>query len=490
MAKTLSILFVSSEVVPFAKESGVGDVSFSLPLAVRDTGHDIRVMMPKYGTISERKNRIHDINRLKDMEIPMGDNIELATVKSSSIQNPRVKVQAYITTNDTYFNSIKGVYHDPKTWEEYANNAERFIFFSRSVIETCNLLGWYPDIIHCNDWHSSLIPALIKIMYPDKFKHTKTVLTVNNFNHQGFAKPSTYKLTGLPEEHKDNFIHKNKFNLLKGGLYYADYITTVSNTYAEDVLNDKKQSNELSSVITDNKKPFKGILNGIDMHNWNPEKDSFIKTKYDGNFDDYKYDNKVDLITSYDFEFKPKAPLITMIPRIGDQKGVPLFIDAADEIFKNDVQMILLGEGDTKLKEQLKEIENKYPDKFKAIFSFDNELAHRLEAGSDIFLMPSQFEPCGLNLMYSLNYGTVPVVRLTGGLNEIAEQYDPETGEGDSFTFSKYTKNEFVKAVNSAIELFADKEKWSQIVSNGMNRDFSWDERVQEYVDIYSEIVK
>lgn len=490
MAKTLSILFVSSEVFPFAKESGIGDVSYSLPLAIRDTGHDIRVMMPKYGTISERKNKIHEINRLRDMPIPIGDKEDLATVKSSSVNNPRVKVQAYITTNDTYFNNIKGVYHDPKTWKEYNNNAERFIFFNRSVIETCLLLGWFPDIIHINNWHTALIPAIIKTQFAEEFKNTKFVFTTHNFYHQGEFDEEVFKLTGLSDDVKEHFIHNDKFNFVKGGLYYSDFVTTVSKTYAEEILNDDKYTNGLNSFLKDKGDKFKGILNGIDNYGWNPAKDKIIKSKFDYNFEEYKYNNKVELITHYDFEFKPKIPLIIMIPRIGDQKGVPLFIEAADEIFSKDVQMILLGEGDADLKEQLKKIAEKYPEKFKVDFSFDNELAHKLEAGGDIFLMPSQYEPCGLNLMYSLNYGTVPVVRLTGGTNEIASEFNPETGEGDSFTFKDYNKESFLNALDKAIENFKDKETWYKIVDNGMNKDFSWEKGAQEYVDIYTELVK
>jgi starch synthase len=490
MDKSYNILFVSSEVLPFSKESGVGDVSFSLPLAIRDAGHDVRVMMPKYGYISERKNRIHDINRLKNMEIPVGDKVELATVKSSSIHNPRVKVQAYITTNDKYFNQIKGVYHDPKTWEEYPNNAERFIFFSRSVIETCNILGWFPDIIHCNDWQTALIPAIAKILYPVKYKDTKIVLSVHNFLNQGCCDDDIFHLTGLPEEEKENFMHNGKFNLLKAGLHYADYITTVSKNYAEDVLKDDSFSAGLSNIIKDGNKNFKGILNGIDHYNWNPKKDSFINTKFSGDIEEFKYNNKIELINKYDFDYHPKRPILIMIPRIGDQKGVPLLIDIADELFSKDIQMVLLGQGDNDLKDELQKIADKYPEKFKVDFSFDNELAHKLEAGADIFLMPSKYEPCGLNLMYSMNYGTVPVVRLTGGTNEIAVQYDKESNEGDSFTFQDYTKEAFLNAIEEALTAFADKELWYKIIENGMKKDFNWDKNAEEYIDIYNELLQ
>ena len=490
MAKSLSILFVTSEVFPFSKESGVGDVSYSLPLALREAGNDVRVMMPKYGNISERKNRIHEINRLRDIPIPMGEFDELATVKSSSIQNPKTKVQAYITTNYKYFDSLKGVYHDPKSWKPYENNAERFTFFNRSVIETCLLLGWFPDIIHCNDWQTALIPAYIKTMYPEEFKNTKTVFTVHNFYQQGSFDKSFFEETGLPESEMENFIQDDKFNFIKGGVHYSDFITTVSPTYAKEILEDEKYTLGLNKLLKEKAKEgnYKGILNGIDEYAWDPGRDNIIKSKYKGDFEEYKYDNKVDLITTFDFEFDPSKPLITMIPKIGDQKGVPLFIEAADEIFKNDIQMILLGEGGSGLKKQLKEIEEKYPEKFKTVFAFDQEMAHRLEAGSDIFLMPSQYEPCGLNLMYSMLYGTVPVVRTTGGLNDIAKEFDAGSGEGNSFTFEDYSKDALLEAFSKAVETFKDKETWMKIVENGMNEDFSWDEGAKEYEEIYKKL--
>lgn len=488
MAKPLSILFITSEVFPFSKESGVADVSYSLPLALREQGNDVRVMMPKYGNISERKNRIHEINRLRDIPIPTEGFDELATVKSSSIHNPKTKVQAYITTNYKFFDSLKGVYHDPKTWKEYPNNAERFMFFNRSVIETCLLLGWFPDIIHCNDWQTALIPAYIKTKWPEEFKNTKVVFTIHNFYQQGSFDEKFFDVTGLQESEKENFIHDGKFNFMKGGVHYSDFITTVSPTYAKEILEDDKYTLGLNAKLKEKGEKFKGILNGIDEYAWDPKKDNIIKKKYSGDFDEYKYDNKVDLITSFDFEFDPSKPLVTMIPKIGDQKGVPLFIEAADEIFSKDIQMILLGEGDYALKKKLKEIEKKYPEKFKTVFAFDQDLAHRLEAGSDIFLMPSQYEPCGLNLMYSMLYGTVPVVRTTGGLKDIAKTFDPETGEGNAITFEDYSKDAFLDAFNKATELFKDKDTWKKIVENGMNEDFSWGGQAKEYEEIYKKL--
>lgn len=490
MAKSLSILLVSSEIVPFAKESGVGDVSYALPLAVKDLGHDIRVMMPKYGTISERKNRIHEINRLRDIPIQVGDIEEYATVKSSSINNPRNKVQAYITTNKRFFDDKKGVYHDPVSWESYDDNAERFIFFNKSVIETCRLLGWYPDIIHCNDWQTALLPALIKENYAEEFANTKFVFTIHNFKYQGEFELDCFSTIGLPKHAILNFKHQNKLNMMKAGIHYADYITTVSQTYADEILNDRQYSNNLNKYLKKRTNEFSGIMNGIDNYIWNPKKDKLIKHKLGDDIKEFKYNNKLALTRKFDFQFKPNVPLIAMIPRIGYQKGVPLLIEIAEELMKLEIQFLLLGQGDAELKTKLQEIADKYPDKFKVKFEFDDELSHQIEAGSDIFLLPSEYEPCGLNSMYSMNYGSVPIVRATGGLKEAAVQYNIETKTGNAFVFEIYASNDFLSKISEAVELFKDKDEWNIILENGLNEDFSWRESAQKYIDIYNNIHK
>ncbi len=491
MAKSLNVLFISSEVYPFAKEGGIADVSFSLPLALRDLGHDVRIMMPKYGSISERKNKIHEINRLRDIPVPIGKGTEPATVKSSSIQNPRVKVQAYITTNEKYFNSKKGIYHEPDNWTLYRDNAERFIFFSRSVIETCTLLGWFPDIIHCNDWTTGLIPAYIKIMYPQKFKKTKVVFTIHNLGFQVDFPLSKFDLTGLPKSELNSFKHKNRFNFLKGGIKYADFVTTVSKTYAEDILKEKAYTNGLNALLKEKGKNFRGILNGVDNWVWNPEKDNTIAAKYEGDFAEYKYHNKVALINKFKLEFKPKVPLIGMVSRINEDKGIDLLVEAADDLFKLDIQLVLLGVGDAKLTQKLKAISKKYPAKFKMDASFNDDEAHLVEAGSDMFLITSKREPCGLNFIYSLLYGSVPIVRPTGGLMEMVEPFDEKKGEGNAIIYDKPTSESIVNAVKRAVALFKKKQIWEDLVYENMSmHDYSWKENVEEYDEIYREILK
>ncbi len=490
MAKSVSVLYVSSEVFPFAKESGIGDVGYSLTLAIKELGNDVRVMLPKYGCVSERKNKIHEINRLRDIVINVGDEVELATVKSSSIHNTKAKVQAYVTTNARFFDDMRGIYHDPDTWLEYPDNAERFIFFQKTVVETMITLGWFPDIVHCNDWQTALIPAYMRLLHPQKFKKTKIVFTIHNFYRQGVFPISIFKKTDLPAEEINNFKHKNMFNFMKSGIMYSNYITTVSPTYAKEILSDKVYSGGLNIHLKEKEDKFTGILNGIDSTIWNPAKDDLITSKLSNNFEDYKYDNKVALCNKFGLEYKPSVPLLAMIPRIGYQKGTSLIIDSADELFKNDIQFVLLGQGDEDLKAQLVKVAEKYPDKFKLKFAFDDELSHQIEAGADLFLMPSQYEPCGLNLMYSLVYGTVPLVRATGGLKDVASQYNTQTKKGNAFVFKNYDTKDFVKKVEEAVEMFQDKTHWAQIIENGMAGEYSWKNSASKYLDIYRNILK
>lgn len=490
MAKSLSVLFVTPEVYPFSKESGISDFCFSLSLALRDCGNDVRVAMPKYGIISERKNKIHDINRLRNIDIPIGDTSYPATVKSSSINNPRSKAQAYITTNFEFFDSRKGIYHDVVTWEEYEDNPERFIYFCRSIIETCVILNWFPDIIHCHDWQTAALPAMAKILYPKLFKKTKFVFTFHNLTKQGVYNPNKFDLLGFDKTHLDNFIHKKQFNFVKAGLIYSDAITTVSKQYAIDILKDKDINNGLDKFIKDKGEFFTGIKTGIDTWIWNAKRDETIKTNFDGDFENYKYDNKVELINKFGLSYSPKTPLIAMISRIDAHKGIPLILEAADELFKNDIQFVFLGQGDDTLKAKLAEVSSKYPEKFQVKFTFDDNLAHLMEAGSDMFLIPSDYEPCGLNFMYSLSYGSFPIAHHSGGLNELAIDYTIDKENGNSILFDKWEAKSMLEAIGKGLELYKNKEEWFNITSRLLDSELAWGENAKKYDELYRKMIK
>jgi starch synthase len=490
MGKPISVLFVASEVFPFAKVGGVADIAYSLPLALRDLGHDVRVMLPKYGNVSERKNKIHEINRLRDIPIPVGKSSVIATIKSSSINNLRSKVQAYITTNERYFDSKKGVYFNPKTGKIYPDNHERFIFFCRSVIESCLILEWFPDIIHCNDWHTCIIPAYVKHIFPNKFKKTKIVLTIHNFSNQGEFPIETYSFTGFPEKIKQDFTHNGKFNFLKGGIIHSDIITTVSPSYSKEILQDTPNGNGLNSVLAEHQSKFQGILNGIDPWTWNPEADSLISSKYHGDLEDYKRKNKQKLIEQFNLKSDENIPLIGMITRLDEQKGLSILFEAAEQLFKENIQFILLCDGNPEYKKELKEMAKVSGGKFNYKYGFEEQTAHQIEAGSDIYLIPSLYEPCGLNSLFSLTYGTVPIARATGGLIDIVENYDINTKTGTGFVFTDYNKDSLLEAVRKALNLYKDKDLWTQLIKNGMSKDCTWKEPVKKYDEIYKKLLK
>lgn len=491
MGKSITVLFASSEIFPYVKFGGVADFSYSFSLALRALGHDVRVTMPRYGNISERKYQIHFIKRLQDIPIKIAGKEELITVKSSSICNQRYKVQSYITTNSFYFDQRKAIYNDPATGKPYPDNDERFILFSQSVITTCLLLNWFPEIMHCNDWHTALIPVLAKTLYPNKFKKTKFVLTVHNFSNQGEFPPSTFDKIGLPEEARDKLIHNGMFNFLKGGILFSDYITTVSPTYAQEVLQDESHTKGLNKILLERNNSFVGILSGIDTSQWNPKMDNDIACKLqNSNFEEYKKCNKEDLLKRVCLEPKLDVPLIGMISHIEENKGIKLLIESFDKIMKEEVFFVLLGTGDLNLSKKLHKLMEKYPQKFVFRNVYDEQLAHKIEAGADIFLMPSIYEPCGFNAMYSIIYGTVPVVRATGGLINSVEPFDPKTEKGVGFMFDEPTPNSLVKKIREALDAYKNKELWKKITQNCLEMQFNWKDSAEQYVEIYRNLIK
>lgn len=491
MGKSITVLFAASEIFPYIKFGGVADFSFSFTLALRALGHDVRVMMPRYGNISERKHQIHFIKRLQDIPIKIAGKEELITVKSSSISNQRYKVQSYITTNSFYFDQRKAIYNDPTTGKPFPDNDERFILFSQSVITTCLLLNWYPEIMHCNDWHTALIPVLAKTLYPNKFKKTKFVLTIHNFANQGEFPESTFDKIGLPEDVREKLIHNGKFNFLKGGILFSDYVTTVSPTYAKEVLQDDVHTKGLNKLLIERNNSFVGILNGIDPWQWNPRSDDDIACQLqNGNFEAYKACNKEDLLKNVCLEPQLEKPLIGMISHIEENKGIKLLIESFDKIMKEDVYFVLLGTGDVNLTKKLQKLAEKYTGRFVFKNVYDEQLAHKIEAGADIFLMPSIYEPCGYNAMYSVVYGTVPVVRATGGLLDSIEAFDAETGKGVGFIFEEPTPSALVKKLKEALEVYKNKELWRKIIQNCLEKHFSWKESAEEYVEIYRNLLK
>jgi starch synthase len=493
MAKPINVLFISSEVEPFAKTGGLADVSGALPQTIKHLDNEIRVMMPRYGSINERKAKLHDMIRLKDIVVPVGSRPYNASVKSSFIANNNVKVQVYFLDNPELFGR-SGLYVHPDTKKDYTDNDERFIFFSRGVLEVLKKLGWQPDVIHCNDWQTGLVPAYLKAVYHNDpfYKDTKSVFTVHNMAYQGVFPPSSFVKTGLPAEllSEGGIQAFGNVNLLKSGLVFADIITTVSQRYAEEIRTSDEYGCGLQEIVNNRRDHLYGILNGIDYSVWNPSIDEHIPHRYDHRSVDLKVENKKVLLAEVGLPFNAATPLIGIISRLAVQKGFDLIEHILDDVVKLNMQLLVLGTGEKRFHEMFERAARKYPEKVAVRLSFNNELAHRIEAGSDMFLMPSRYEPCGLNQIFSLKYGTVPIVRATGGLDDTIEEIDEASGTGTGFKFTKYDGAELLKTIQRAIRVFADETVWRKIVRNGMSKDFSWESSAKKYLHLYRSLVK
>lgn len=492
-AKKIKVLFVTSEVVPFVKTGGLADVSSALPQMLAELGHEVRIVVPKYGAVDDRKFKIHEVVRLKEIPIKIGDKEVLFSLKSCFLPGQKVRVQIYFLDNEEYFGSRNSLYTDPMKGKDYPDNDERFILLSRSVEELIIKLGWIPDIIHCNDWQTGLVPAYIKNLYKDEpgFDKFKTLFTVHNLAYQGEFPKTSFAKTGLDEKlnSEKGILHNGKVNFMKSGLIYADAINTVSETYANEIRTKEELGEGLKSVLSSRKDDLYGIVNGIDTRVWNPEKDKQIPKKYTIKNIADKSENKKELAERFGFEFDPKVPIIAMISRLYDSKGFDLIQKSFADLMKLNIQLVILGTGDQKFHQFFEKMSTKNSKKFACYLGFNDELAHLIEAGADMFLMPSQYEPCGLNQMYSLMYGTVPIVRETGGLADTVIKYDEKSEEGTGFVFKKYDAKDMLKELKRAIAVYGDEKAWAKIMKSGMKSDFSWDSSAKKYIELYKTIL-
>ncbi len=492
-SKKLKILFVTSEVVPFVKTGGLADVSSALPQKLLEMGHQIRIVVPKYGAIDERKFKIHEVVRLKDLSANIGDKEVIFSLRSSFLVGQKARVQLYFLDNEEYFGSRHSLYADPISGKDFKDNDERFILLAKSVFELINKLGWVPDIIHCNDWQCGLIPAYLKNEFAGQelFENIKSIFTVHNLLYQGVFAKSTFAKTGLPAElnSDEGILHKGKVNFMKSGLVFADLINTVSETHAGEICKDDNYGAGLKDTLVKRKKDVYGIINGIDTSIWNPEKDKKIAKKYSIKKIEDKEENKKALLDKFGLDYKEGVPVIGMIGRLFDTKGFDVLQKGFKELMKLDIQLVLLGTGDKKYHKFFESTLMDNDEKFACYLGFDDELAHLIEAGSDMFLMPSRYEPCGLNQMYSLVYGTVPIVHKTGGLADTVENFIDKDGTGNGFVFSKYDVASMIKEIKRAIKVYTtDKKSWQKIMKTGMKSDFSWLNSAKSYVELYKKI--
>ena len=473
----MHIAFAASECVPFSKTGGLADVVGALPKAVAQLGHKVSVFIPKY-----RQTHLENPKTLiGSITVPFDDQYRFSSLLDGGVQSG---VQYYFIDypeffdRDALYGTSLGDYHD---------NAERFALFCRSVIEASKIVG-VPDIFHCHDWQSALVPVLLRTLYEEDpaFRIVPTVFTIHNIGYQGLFSPDTLPLLMLPWDlftiTKMEFY--GKLNFLKGALVYSDFITTVSRRYSQEIQT-AEYGFGLEGVLRARANVIAGILNGVDYNEWSPEKDSYIASHYSADKLVGKERDKRDLLNEFGLDPNSTLPVIGIISRFAAQKGFDLVSSIADRLAREELTIVALGTGDKEYEDMFRRLAKQYPHKIAVKIAYDNAIAHKIEAGADMFLMPSRYEPCGLNQIYSLRYGTVPVVRATGGLDDTIENFDPATGKGTGFKFSEYSAEAMLETIHRAISVYKSRDVWMQLIRNGMARDFSWAVSAREYVRIY-----
>ncbi|MDF1544953.1 MAG: glycogen synthase GlgA [bacterium] len=481
----MRILIAGSESAPYLKSGGLGDVLGALPSALARAGHDVKLFLPLY---RDMKNLSPKMTTLDEPIFCMlnGRNF---TVRLHTVTEKKSGLETIFVEQQELFGR-PGLYLDSEG-EEFSDNDERYLLFCKIVLEAAKQFNWSPDIVHAHDWQTALLPVFLKTIYADDsfFETTRSVLTIHNLAYQGLFKAEIFPKLGLDESlflPAAPFEFYGKVNFLKAGIMHADRITTVSPNYAREIQTDSELGCGLEGVLQERADDLSGILNGVDYSVWSPSRDSSIPHRYHKANLSGKKGNRVELLNKCGLPIREKTPVVGMVSRLVDQKGFDLIADIAELFFERDLQLVLLGTGDEKYHELFRSLEGQYPDKCKAFLTFNDALAHLIEAGSDIFLMPSRFEPCGLNQMYSLKYGTVPVVRRTGGLADSVIDFDPATGTGTGFVFDDYESSAMLTALDRAIASFGKRRVWTKMMKAGMTIDNSWSKVARSYVELFS----
>lgn len=475
----MRVLFVTAEAYPFMKTGGLGDVSYALPKALKKLGMDVRVIMPKYKFEKRIRRRM---KKIADFSTYIG-----WTVVSCSLWTMKYDgVTMYFVDNSRYFYR--------KNPYGYYDDGERFIYFSKAVLESIKYLGFQPDIMHCNDWHCALSIPLKDIYYKGdlRYENIKTIFSIHNILYQGVYSKDILWMLGIDEDKcytEDTLKYYDSVSFMKWAITTADKVSTVSSSYAEEI-KEEYVSFGLSPVFRKRMDNVYGILNGIDYDMFNPEKDKEIYKNFNAACIENKIKNKLALQKELGLEVDPDIPIIAVITRLTDQKGIDLIESALNYIMKKKVQFIVNGVGNKNYEGMLKYMESKYNGSFKACIVFDSDLAKRIYASSDMFLMPSKFEPCGLGQMIAMRYGTIPIVRNTGGLKDSVSEFNKYTLKGNGFTFDDYSIESMMGAIDNALKLYGDKEVWKALMVSAMNTDNTWDRSAKQYVKMYSRIMK
>jgi len=468
----LKILFIASEVVPFAKTGGLADVAAALPAALKDKGEDVRIIMPLYKKIDRAKRELKDTGKqitvsFKDRTITGG----LLEAVNSSVPVYFLE-QEELYGRDELYGTAQG---------DYPDNAARFGFLCKGVFEACKTLNFRPDVLHCHDWQTGLIPVYLKTTYRNDFPDTLTVHTIHNIAYQGAFPPDTAGFLGVPA---DMVTHSGSVNFLKAAISSADIVTSVSERYIQEIQTFEFGAG-LDGVLKSRSQDLVGIVNGLDYGIWNPSTDGYLPVKYDSDSLDNKAKCKQALLEEKGLDTSENRLLVGLVGRLAEQKGIDIIVNALDRILNTGCNFILLGKGDARYQDMLKAVSGRQPDRISVNLTFDDPLAHRIYAASDVFLMPSRFEPCGLGQMISMAYGTAPVVNPVGGLADTVQNYDSNTRQGTGFAMTEATPDGLVDAIARAHMLWLNKPAWRKFQLVLMNQNFSWDSSGQKYLEIY-----
>ena len=478
----MKVLYVASEAVPFCKTGGLADVAGTLPKALKEAGVDVRVILPKFGAISEKYR--NDMEHVYDGNVNVSWRTKYVGIDKYELDG----VTYYFVDNEEYFNR-DGFYG-------YDDDAERFSFFCRAILNSLEAMDFWPDVINANDWHAALVPVLLKLEHQgdERYANIKTIFTIHNLKYQGvFPKTVMDDILGLDWQYFNNgdLEFYDAVNYMKGGIIYADYVSTVSKTYAQEIQYEYF-GEHLDGLLRKRRDDLYGIVNGIDYDTYNPATDKNLFFNYDStnNFEK-KCDNKEKLQELLNLPRGRKIPMVSMVTRLVAAKGLDLVVRMMDELLQHeDFQFVLLGTGDKVYEDWFKGLAWRFPNKVSANILFNYQLAQRIYASSDIFLMPSNYEPCGIGQLVAMRYGAVPVVRETGGLKDTVQQYDKYAKSGNGFVFSNYNAHEMMYSLKRALSTYGSFEIWSQIEQNAMNSDYSWKESAREYKELYEKLIQ
>jgi starch synthase len=470
------VILAASEVTPYAKTGGLADVISALPKALARLGIDIHLVAPRYRSVTQGELVFNDLR------VPIAWSDRLVSV----YRDRNGEVPVYFIDAPEYFNR-DGIYGSATG--EYRDNAERYAFFSRSVLELAKRLGPPPDVIHCNDWQTGLLPLYLHTVYAGDpyFARTATLFTIHNLAYQGLFDPGLLGRFGIGSDvyrTDDGIEFYGIASALKAGIISATAISTVSPRYAQEIQTSEHGA-RMDGLLRWRSSDLIGIFNGVDYEVWNPQTDPLIAQHYGPDNLEGKTACKAELLKQFNLPVELERPVVACISRLTAQKGFDLVQQAIAQIMSLDIYFVLLGSGDSGLENFFQRLRDAVPDRVAVYFGFNDTLAHQIEAGADMFLMPSYYEPCGLNQIYSLKYGTPPVVRATGGLDDTVEQYDPATRTGNGFKFYEYNAARMLEALSEARQLYADRQLWQALMLNGMRADYSWDQSARQYVEVY-----